>query len=189
MCVCVCPAKSSFQCMYVQVGTLILPSPRNSDWLSAEPSSQSHLRREARSSLAAYLRTMVRQSQHLLGAICRQQICDLPVSGFRSSCWNRWVPLSSSASSSTWATVRFTTKPQQKSGRSEDPTLQEVFPPFSPGLDHGQPSLPSMRIRPEQYRWRWISFAVFICPPATSQLTCSTCFIFRPSQPERTFTC
>ena len=35
------------------------PSPRNSDWLSAEPSSQSHLRRAARSSLAAYLRTMV----------------------------------------------------------------------------------------------------------------------------------
>ena len=98
------------------------------------------------------------------------------------SCWNRWDLLSSSASS--WIT-----KPQPKSGRSEDPTLLEVSPPFSPGPDHGQPSPPSTRTRPEQYRWHWISSAVFICPPATSQLTCSTCFIFRRSQPERTFKC
>ena len=85
------------------------PSPWYSNWLSAEPSTQPHMRRKARSHLAAYLWTMVHQSQRLFGAICGT-FTVLP------SCWNKWGLQSSSASSSMWAT-RFTTKPLAKSGR------------------------------------------------------------------------
>ena len=61
--------KSSFQCMYVQVGTLIMRQVHG----TAIGSARSHL--------AAYLWTMVHQSQRLFGAVCGQQICHLPASG------------------------------------------------------------------------------------------------------------
>ena len=101
------------------------------------------------------------------------------------SCWNKWGLQSSSASSSLLATGPFTTKPLQKSGRSEDHALLEASPSAYQELGHGQPLPPSMRIRPGQYRWHWINFAASICPQATSQLTCSICFTYRRLQYER----
>ena len=83
------------------------PSPRDSDWFSVEPSTQPHMRREARSHLAAYLRTMVYQSQHLFGAqlqVTRQlhwRLCFKLTFTALPSCWNRWGLRSSS---SMWAT-------------------------------------------------------------------------------------
>ena len=110
------------------------PSPRDSDWFSAEPSTQPHMRREARSSLAAYLRTMVcltisfwsdmwttdLSSSRLQPQVTQRlhwRLCFKLTFTALPSRWNRWGLRSSSASSSTWATGRFTRKPQAKSGR------------------------------------------------------------------------
>ena len=80
--------------------------------------------------------------------------------------------------------LAFTTRPLQKSGRSEDHALLGASPSSYQELGHGQHSPPSMRIRIGQYRWRWINFAASICPQATSQLTCNICFTYRRLQCE-----
>ena len=77
--------KSSFQGTYVQVGTLIMRQVHGTAIGSQLSPVLSHICvARARSHLAAYLWTMVHQSQRLLGEICGQPFCHLPFSILRS---------------------------------------------------------------------------------------------------------
>ena len=144
------------------------PSPWYSNWLSAEPSTQPHMRRKERYVDNRFVIFPSPASGHPaapLEALLQADFYGAPIvleqvffSGFVIDVGDRAIYY----------------KTPSKIWQIRGPRTA------------GSPSPPSTRIRLEQYRWHGISFAVFICPPATSQLTCNTCFIYRRLQHERT---
>ena len=122
--------KSSFQCMYVQVGTLIMRQVHGTAIDSQLSPVLSHIcvaRHEVMdngspvtASFWSDMWTTDLSSSLLQPQVTRQphwRHCSRLTFTVLISCWNKCGLQSSSASSSMWATGRFTTKPLAKSGR------------------------------------------------------------------------
>ena len=123
--------KSSFQCMYVQVGTLIMRQVHGTASGSQLSPVLSHIcvaRHEVIwqriygqwfTSHGVFLERYVDNRFVIFPspASGHWRHCSRRTFTVLPSCWNKWGLQSSSASSSMWATGRFITKPLAKSGR------------------------------------------------------------------------